>query len=190
MPFFRDFRFHSGVKCRQDTQKAEAPVKLGFSVPIAQESIVSDSHKPRGNNVEQEAPDELDNGQCHVFTFIPVGIVLPGEGDRVVGNGDDAMIANCNTVRIPAEILENRLGSGERRFCVNDPLGIVEGVEEVFQCLGIFILPQGSVQSDGPVVKPGFEIIEHFSFEQGGKRFNGKKEILFKMLPLFIAYPA
>ena len=142
-------------------------MNLGFSVSIAQKPIVPYPHEAGRNNVEQETPDKLGNGQCHVFPFIVVGIVLPREGDRFVGNREDTVIADGNAVRVTAEILENRPGSGERRFCVDDPLGFVEGIEEVFQCLGIFILPQGSVQSDGPVVKLCFEIIEQFSFEQG-----------------------
>jgi hypothetical protein len=51
-------------------------MNLGFSVPIAQKTIVPYPHETGRNDMEQEPADELDDRYGHIFPFIAVSIVL------------------------------------------------------------------------------------------------------------------
>ncbi len=92
--------------------------------------------------MEQKAPDELRIRQRHVFPYVAVGIVFPGEGNRVIGNGDDTVVAHGNSMRVPAEIFKDRLWPGKGRLCIDYPLGLIQGIDKRFQCRGIFIVLQ------------------------------------------------
>jgi len=51
-----------------------------------------------------------------------VGIIPPEEGNVAILVGEDAVIADGDSVGISAEVLENTFGATEWRFAIDDPL--------------------------------------------------------------------
>lgn len=83
-----------------------------------------------GENVEQESPDELLGRESHSFLLIVVAVVPPVERDLPVFDIHDPMIGNRDPVRVAADVIHHLLGSGERRFGVDDPFHIAHGIEK------------------------------------------------------------
>ena len=46
-------------------------------VPVTEQPIMPDLHKPFRQHMEQEAPDELRGGQRHDFFFSAIGVIPP-----------------------------------------------------------------------------------------------------------------
>ena len=89
-----------------------------------EEPVVADAVEALGQDVEQEAADELVRRERHglvaIAPFEP--IVLPCEGDAVVVGRDQAAVGDRDAVGVAREIGEHRLRSGEGSFGVDEPL--------------------------------------------------------------------
>ena len=83
-----------------------------------------DAVEPLGQNVQQEAPDELVGGERH--RAIPgrpvVAIVLVAEGHAALVERDEAAVRDGDAVGIACEIGEYRLRAGKRRLGVHVPV--------------------------------------------------------------------
>lgn len=72
--------------------------------------------------MKQEAPKKLPRAQRHQPLLAFVGIVFPAERDVAIGNLDDPVIGDGDTMRVAGQVLENVLRSSERPFGVNHPV--------------------------------------------------------------------
>ena len=96
-------------RCRH-TEKLAATRELLCAMAIAQEPIVADAMKAFGQDVQQEAADELVGGDGHDLLPIVVAIVLPGEADLAVLDVAQAAVGNGDAVRIASDVIENLFG--------------------------------------------------------------------------------
>ena len=60
---------------------------------VGEIALVADAMKAGGENVEQEAPDELFGVERHHLALVVVTIVLPEEADPAVGQLDRRLLA-------------------------------------------------------------------------------------------------
>ena len=104
-------------------------LQLLFAASIAQEPIVADAMESRGEDVEEESPDELLGRERHDFRLIVVAVVAPVECDLPVFDIHDALIGNRDPVRVTAEVVHHLLRSGERCLGVDDPFGVTHRIE-------------------------------------------------------------
>src|SRR5208337_2916411 len=74
------------------SEQGAAGLETRLSVPVAQQTEVAYLHEPVGKDVEEEPPDELGGIEGHDLLSVPVGIVLPEEGDQPVLHADDAVV--------------------------------------------------------------------------------------------------
>ena len=88
---------------------------------IGEESKVTNAMEAVGQDVEQEAPDELVGLQIHGLYGAVLAIVLPGEGDMFVVAGLDAAVGDGDAMGVAAEIGENSRGSAKGLLGVDDP---------------------------------------------------------------------
>src|SRR3981189_2909818 len=79
-------------------------------------------------DVDEKAADELVRAERHDFVSrAAIGaIILVPEGDAVVVGGDKPAVGAGDAVGIAREISEHRLGSTERRLCVEGPLDLAQ----------------------------------------------------------------
>jgi hypothetical protein len=88
---------------------------VGLAGGAGEQSVVADAMEPLGQNVEQEAPDELAGRERHRAKPLPVvaAVVLAAEGYAALVKADQAAVLNGNAVGVPGEIGEHRFGPGE-----------------------------------------------------------------------------
>jgi len=100
---------------------------------------VADAVEALGQDVEQEAADELVRRERHglvaIAPFEP--IVLPCEGDAVVVGRDQATVGDRDAVGVARQIGEHGLRSGERSLGVDEPPRRPERGEEGGEGIGV-----------------------------------------------------
>jgi hypothetical protein len=114
--------FDGGWRREQRARSREVASTIGFG----KQSVVPDAVQALGQNVDEEAADELVGCEGHPFvTGRPVEpIVLVAEGDAILVGGDEAAIGDSDAVGVARQIVQNLLGPRERSFAVDDPLAL------------------------------------------------------------------
>jgi len=83
---------------------------------------VTDTNEALGEQMQEEAAQELIQGYGHQFLLIVVSRVPPAKGDLAVGQRDQSMVGDGDAVGVTAEILEHILGAPEGWFGVDHPV--------------------------------------------------------------------
>src|SRR5206468_3331762 len=108
-------------------QVADAGEVLGAPA-IGEQAVVADAVEAAGQDVDEEATDELVAGQRHdLHALASLGaVVLPPEDDTVVVAGDEAAVGDGDAMGVAAEIGEHRLRPGEGSLGIDDPLDLAQ----------------------------------------------------------------
>ena len=80
--------------------------------------------------MEHEAAQEFFGGERHLPLLAAVSIVLPQEGDLALGNGDETVIGDGDTMGIAGQVVKHMLRPSEGAFGVNHPILTKERPEE------------------------------------------------------------
>jgi hypothetical protein len=80
--------------------------------------------------MEQEAAQELREGDRQGTLLIAIGGVSPAKSDVVLVDRDQAVVGNGDAVSVAAEILQNMFGTSKGWFAVNHPLMTEEWPQE------------------------------------------------------------
>jgi hypothetical protein len=59
------------------------------AIALGEETVMTDAMEAVGQNVQQEAADELMSGEARDLSVAVATIIFIGEGDLVVGHGDE-----------------------------------------------------------------------------------------------------
>src|SRR5260370_29694324 len=87
-------RLVRGRQCRRRghvpraTKQLEAERQEGGALPVSEKSEVADAHKAARQQVQEEASQELIDGQSHQPLLVAVSGVAPTEGDVAVGKSN------------------------------------------------------------------------------------------------------
>src|ERR1017187_474664 len=81
-----------------------------------------DSKNPQGQQMEQEAAQELMNVQGHEPLLVAMRGVAPSEGDVAIGESNQPGVRNGDAMSIGAEIRQHMFRSAEGRLGVDDPV--------------------------------------------------------------------
>jgi hypothetical protein len=93
------------------------------SPPVRKKSEVADAHKAAWQQVQQEAAQELFDGQGHEPLLVAVSGVSPAEGDVSIGESHQPVVGNGDAVGVSTEIAQHVLGPTE------GPLGVPDSAE-------------------------------------------------------------
>ena len=102
-------------------EKGEAKSELGGTVAVGHEAEVADAMEAIGQRVKQEAADKLVGFELHDLCRAVLAVVLPGEGDMILVEGDEPAVGDCDAMGIAAEIGENLCGTAKGSLGVDDP---------------------------------------------------------------------
>ena len=108
-----------------------------------QRSAATDNATRRG--VQHGAPETLPGGQRHRAPLIPVRVVLPAKGDSLAVVVDQAVVAECDAMRVAAP------GRYAREFAVNAVVGGVLVLLPLY--LAVLVMLKG-MQSVVVLVRP------------------------------------
>ena len=95
---------------------------------------MTDTDEALGQDVREEATDELMGVEGHELLFAVVAVVEILEGDSVFGHAQDAVVGDGNTEDIATEILDQFLRTIEGSLNVDFPIlrqGVLEHVGNV-----------------------------------------------------------
>ena len=118
-------------------QDLPAARELDLPGAVGEEAEVTDADEAVGDDMEEEAADELRRLQLHHLHAIPVGVVLPTESDTTVLEAEDALVGEGHAVGIAAQVLEDLLGAGEGAFGVHDPVRLPKLAEPLSEGAGV-----------------------------------------------------
>jgi hypothetical protein len=80
---------------------------------IGQESEGTDADKAAGQNMQQETSQELVRGERHHPLLITVRIIFPAEGNLVLVEGHETVVANGHAMGVAGEIAQHMLGTAD-----------------------------------------------------------------------------
>ena len=115
--------------CEAKWQESGAP-------PVGEEAEVADADEALGEQMQQEAAQELIQRYGHQFLFVVVSRVAPTKSDLVVGKRDQAMVGDGHAMGVAAQILEHILGAAKGWFGVDDPVFRNSGLSQEAKILG------------------------------------------------------
>src|SRR5437899_5483825 len=78
---------------------------------VGEEAEVANANQPLGQNVDEEASQELIRGNGHDLLLAAVSIVSPAEGDAIVLEGHETMVGDGDAVGIAGQVVENMFGA-------------------------------------------------------------------------------
>ena len=119
----RDRFRRPGRRGGEHGEELAAPGELGLASAIGEQPEVADAHEAIGDDVEQEAADELGRLQRHHLEAVAVGVILPPEVDDAVSVADEPFVGERDAVGIAAEVVEDLIGAGQRLFGIDHPGG-------------------------------------------------------------------
>ena len=90
-----------------------------------------DPHEALGQDVEQEATDELLGIEVHDLLLVGVRGVAVAERDAIGLDAQDTMVRDGDAMCVGAEVGENTFGSCEGRLRVDDPVAAAKRVAEL-----------------------------------------------------------
>src|SRR6516165_2977268 len=130
--------------------------------------------------MQHEASDELAGRQRHGLeaAWAFDSIVLVAERDANLVGLDQAAVGDGDAVRVAREVGQNLLWSGEWRFGVDVPVGVIERLEERFErrLAGEFGIRAEELQSVLPMC--GFQQRQHLATEHLRQYWNRQQIIL------------
>ena len=103
-------------------EQSETDRKEFCSLAVSEEAEVADAHKAAGQQVKQEAAQELFDGQGHEPLLVAVSGVAPTEGDMAVGKSNQPAVGDGDAMSVSAEIAQHMFWPAERRFGVDNPV--------------------------------------------------------------------
>src|SRR6516165_665419 len=86
--------------------------------------LMADALEAVWQNVEQKAANELGWCKRHELDARAVAVVLPAEGNMIIGDLDKAMIGDGDAVRIAAQVAQNLLRPGKRFLAVDHKIDL------------------------------------------------------------------
>ncbi len=180
-------------------QELSAASEFFLAVAVAEETIIAQAHESPGQDVQQEAANELLRIQGHLFLFPVVGIVLVKETDLVIFDAEQTVVAHGNPVGVGAEIADDLLGAGEGALGVDRPGLGLEGGDEAGEFAGVGKVGGAGVKLQLALVEGALQRLQVLGLEDLGKGLDRKQEDLFGVgvvfavnppLPIFARSPA
>ena len=90
---------------------------------IGEETVVSDAVETVGQDVDQEAADELVGVERHeLVAGVALGpVILPFESHALAVEGDEPAVGDSDPVRVAGQVGEHRAGSAKRPLGIDHP---------------------------------------------------------------------
>lgn len=98
---------------------------------VCEKAEVTDADQALGQNMDQEAAQELICGDRHDLLLAAVRIVFPAKRDSIILERHQSMVGDGDAVRVASEIVQNMLGTAEGWLGIDDPVLVEELSEKV-----------------------------------------------------------
>jgi hypothetical protein len=92
------------------------------SAATGEETEVADADEALGEQMQEEAAQELTKREGHQLLLIVVSGVAPTKGDLAVVERNQSVVGDGYAMSVAAQVVEYELGTTERWFGVDDPI--------------------------------------------------------------------
>jgi hypothetical protein len=92
------------------------------TVSSCQEAELANADEAVRQHVLDIAPQELFYRERHRSLLVAMRIIFPAKGNAISVKGQQAMIADRDSVGVPAQITKHLSRTAESRFSVNNPI--------------------------------------------------------------------
>jgi hypothetical protein len=175
--FFFGYRFIPSEELPTDAE-------VVFSFSVGQQAEVPYPDKASGQDMEEEPADKLLGLEDHGLLAVMVRIISPEEGNLTVADGEEAVIADGDSVGISTQILQDPLGAIEGRFAIDDPFFTVERPPEGFEVSGALEITEVAGKDQLPALEGLLEEVQELTSEQRRQDPDGEEK------PFAARYPA
>ena len=103
-------------------EQSETEWKKLRSPSVSEKSEVADAHKAARQQVQEEASQELIDGQSHQPLLVAVSRVAPAKSYVALGEINQPAVGNGNAVGVGTEIAQCVFWPAERALGVDDPV--------------------------------------------------------------------
>ena len=156
-------------------KKLAAAGELPRTMAIAEQAVIANAMKPLGQDMQEEAADELIGGEGHVFLSIVVAIVFPSEADPAVVDVTQAIVGNGDAMGISPDVFEDLLRSCEGRLGKDDPLGSSQRSKILPERATISQGLQGGKEPQRPDVEGLLQVFQEQTTKEGESTRTGRK---------------
>ena len=132
-----DRRFDGGWRIcwRRGRQQSSAERQQHTAASIGQKAEVANAREAPRENVFQETAEELFVSQGHRSPLAATGIVFPEERHVGVGEVDEPMIRDRDTMSVSGQIVQNMFRATEGALGIDHPVLSKEGAKKGMECL-------------------------------------------------------
>ena len=155
-------------RCPLMIEKFAAKGELGGAMAVGHEAEMADAMEAVGQRMKQEAADELVGLELHDLCRAVLAVVLPGEGDMIVVEGDEPAVGDRDAMGVAAEIGQDLCGSAEGPLGVNNPVDASHGVEVSREGAELGQRSEIAEEAQGAGVEGGRQTFEKKSSERAG----------------------
>src|SRR5437763_14198103 len=85
-------------------------------------------------HMQKEAAQELIGCHSHQFLFAAVDVILPAERHKAIGEVNDSMVGDGDTMGVAGQVRKNVLRAAERRFGIHEPILTEKRTKEGAEC--------------------------------------------------------
>jgi len=105
---------------------------------IGQESEETNADKAAGQDMQEEASQELLRRERHLLFPIAVGVILPAEGNLVVLESQETLVGDGHAMGVASEIAQHMMGTTEGWLGIDDPVLAEQWAQEGAEGLLVF----------------------------------------------------
>ena len=164
------------LRGRRRAEEEAATQERRGSFAVGEETEVADADQASGQNVNQEASQELICRNRHDLLLASARVILPAEGDAVLLECHQAMVGDGDAVSVASQIVENVLRPTEGRLRIDDPLLGEELAQELLEALGRCKLLKCAMELELVVKQELLESSGELAAEEAAENPDGQEE--------------
>jgi hypothetical protein len=161
-----------------DVEQLAAADDFLLDVAMGEEAEVADTDEAGGQDVEQEAAEELEGVEREDFFDTAVAVILPAEADTVVFDLEQPMVGDSHAVGIAAEILDDLGRAAKGTLGVDDPAAVGGLVQPAAKGFGMGKAGEIAKERELALLKGFEQSIPEQMAEAGAEDFDGEEEVL------------
>jgi len=119
------------------------------------------------------------SGESHNFPNAVIFVVAVLESDEAIGNRDDTIIGDSDSVSVASKVFDDGRSGLERRFTVDNPIEVVGRFDEVGEIT--LVVKIKIVVEERQIER--LEMMEEFTTEEARENPNGYEKLFLRVTP-------
>jgi len=157
-------------------EQARTEWKEFCSPPVGKKSEVADAHKAARQQVQEEASQELIDGQSHQPLLVAVSGVAPAKGYVALGESNQPAVGDGDAMSVSTEIAQHMFWAAERPFGVDNSVVTEQYPQPRGEGARFSKRQEAAVELECAGMKGIFESGDKLAAEDTAEHLDGKEE--------------